>query len=263
MPTVKSVARAARMLRLLCQASDGVTLTDVSADLGLHKTTALRLLRTLVSERMARRDSETGRYHLDTGLWLGATWAAEEALSFRASVQALLRELAEGTGATVFVMIPDGMRRRMVPTVWSLPDRPVRMDPSATTSQMQSMHANGGGKCYLASLPEAELREWLNSDLPRLTPRTITSPEKLLAELEQVRKQGYALNQQEAELGSSGVAVPVQDQSGVVIASLSFAVMPEDLTEAHLRKWVPQMRQAAEQLSQLFGGGRRPERKKG
>lgn len=263
MPTVESVARAARMLRLLCQAADGIALSEVSADLGLHKTTALRLLRTLVSERMARKDPETGRYHLDTGLWLGAARAAEEALSFRASVQALLRVLAEGTGATVFVMIPDGMRRRMVPTVWSLPDRPVRMDPGATTSQMQTMHANGGGKCYLAHLPEAELREWLSSSLPRLTPKTITSPEKLLAELEQVRQQGYALNQQEAELGSSGVAVPVRDQSGAIVASLSFAVMPEDLTEANLEKWVPRMKRAAEQLSQLFGGGRRPRRKRG
>lgn len=259
---IESVVRAARVLRLLCQAENGVALSDVSAELGLHKTTALRLLRTLVAEQMARKDPDTGRYHLDTGLWLGAARVAEEALSFRASVQELLRELSDRTGATVFLMVPDGRRRRMVPTLWSLPNSPVRMDPAATTSLMQTMHANGGGKCYLAGLPEAEARTWMKGGLPALTPLTITDPAELLAELRKVRRQGYALNQQEAELGSSGVSAPVRDQRGAVIASLSFAVMPEALTSANLRRWLPILKRGAEHLSQLIGTPGRPKRRK-
>ena len=66
------------------------------------------------------------------------------------------------------MMVPDLIGRRMAPTLWGLPDRPVRMDPSATTIQMQSMHANAGGKCYLAGLSEEELLEWVRGEMPKL-----------------------------------------------------------------------------------------------
>jgi len=258
MPAVESVARAARVLRMLCHASEGLSLADVSSGLGLNKTTALRLLRTLAAERMARRDATTGRYYLDVGLWLSSAHAVEEALSFRSAAQALLAALAKETGATAFIMIPDLVGRRMVPTLWALPDRPVRMDPSATTIQMQSMHANAGGKCYLAGLSDDELLDWVSRGMPKLTPNTLATLEELRPELAQVRTQGYALNRQENALGSSGLAVPIRDRSGEVVASLSFAVMPEELTEANLRKWVPQLLQASARLSQLMRSGAGP-----
>jgi len=258
MPAVESVARAARLLRMLCHASEGLSLTSLSSGLGLNKTTALRLLRTLAAERMVRRDAATGRYYLDVGLWLSSAHAVEEALSFRSAAQALLTALAKETGATAFVMVPDMIGRRMAPTLWALPDRPVRMDPSATSIEMQSMHANAGGKCYLAGLSEDEFLDWSSRGMPRLTPNTLGTLEELRSELAQVRTQGYALNRQENALGSAGVAVPIRDRSGEVIASLSFAVMPEELTEANLRKWVPQLLQASARLSQLMRGGPGP-----
>jgi DNA-binding IclR family transcriptional regulator len=253
-PIVKSVARAVHILSFLFYSTEAKSLAEISAAVGLHKTTALRLLRTLESEGIVRRDDPNGRYEFNPVASLRAAPVIRQLASMASLSQEVLDELANRTGETVVVICPDETGRCAQATMWALSPRPLRLDPGAGRPRM-FLHAVAAGKCCLAYLPRDELREWMKDGLPAVTPHTITSRKRLLAELADVRRQGYALNREEAITGVPGLAVPLRDATGAVIAGLSVAAVGGELTDDRIQQWVPLLRSAAELLSEFMYGG--------
>ncbi len=89
--------------------------------------------------------------------------------------------------------------------------------------------------------------------MPPLTATTITSPDELRAELAKVRAQGYAIDICERENGLFGVAAPVRDVAGRVIATISFSGPAERINTPLLPAWIEVLRQSADQISSVFG----------
>jgi IclR family acetate operon transcriptional repressor len=237
-------------MEALWRESDGKRLSHLSAELGLHKTTALRLLRTLVAIGAAHRDESSDRYFLGAAAFIAITHGRPSSSPTPGTVQETLDEVAGATGMFAVLATPDLELRRVVFTAVSKPgEGAVR---NAAEKLVRPMHAAACGKIHLANLSQAELGRWMRGELPRVTDSTITSRARLAAELKQVKRQGYALGMGECCPGYSGLAVPVLGAEGRVVASLGVAVRSTQAADLDLARTLDVLRRASERISELL-----------
>jgi DNA-binding IclR family transcriptional regulator len=211
---VRSVERAIAILDFLAQGG-WRTGADVARELGVHRSTALRLLGTLERHALVERDQRTARYRLGRRLPQLASVVTGE-LDLRYVARPVCEQLATAAGetATLDVLIGDVI----VPIEQA----------TASTSVMSvnwlgrrtPVHCTASGKAITAFGP-AEVRERL-LDLPldRVTPHTITDRPELEAQLEEVRRAGVARTHEELEVGLDAIAAPVFGAEGEVVAAL-------------------------------------------
>jgi IclR family acetate operon transcriptional repressor len=254
MPIVRSVERASRIMESLFLAPEGRHLTDISRQLGLHKTTVLRLLRTLMAVHLVEKDEASERYRWEPHLWFGLASRVRQLWARVDLAQDLLQRLAAATGESTALMVPDFQRRQMVLVASALSDKALLVDP-AVGGRALPMNATAAGKSYLAGLPEAELEQWLQGELPRRTEHTITSPDRLREDLKAVRQRGYAIAREEWLPGACGLAAAVVDGRGRTVGSLGVVVPLARMTEANVARWLPLLRQTASRVSALVGPG--------
>jgi DNA-binding IclR family transcriptional regulator len=247
---VQSVDRALSILEVL--ARDGEAgVTEIAADLGVHKSTAFRLLATLEAHRLVEQDGERGRYRLGVGnlRLAGATTAR---LDLVQEARPVCRQLAADTGETVNITV-----RAETSALY--------LDQVAGSSALQShnwvgqhipLHATSNGKVLLSELEDAQLKKAVR-ELPRYTDQTVTTMSKLVAELAHVREQGYALAVDELETGLTAVAAPIRNAHGDVIASISVSGPSFRLTADRLDRAIPLLLAAALEVSHRLGWGQR------
>jgi IclR family pca regulon transcriptional regulator len=114
-------------------------------------------------------------------------------------------------------------------------------------------HSTSMGKVLLAGLPDADLAPlFAKGPLPRLTPKTITSVEGLRREIERTRELGYAINDEEIEIGLRSIAVPIRNETGETCAAINISAPAARASVAQLRKWLPELRRASEAISLLI-----------
>lgn len=219
--SVQSVDRALTILELL--AADGqLGVTEIAGLLSVHKSTASRLLATLESHGLAEQLPDRGRYRLGLGV-LRLAGATRSRLDVVQESRPVTQALAAEIGETVNVVILSGRET-------------LYLDQVAGTSALQihnwvgsrnPLHATANGRVLLAHLAEAErdalLAATTDTDgrLPRLTDRTLSTLDTVLAELTAVAARGYAVASDELEVGLTAVAAPIRGAEGTVIASLS------------------------------------------
>jgi DNA-binding IclR family transcriptional regulator len=248
--SVQSVDRALTILEMLAREGEA-GVTEIAADLGVHKSTAFRLLATLEAHRLVEQDGERGRYRLGVGnlRLAGATTAR---LDLVTEARPVCRQLAADTGETVNITVRSETRA-------------LYLDQVAGSSALQShnwvgqhipLHATSNGKVLLSELSEAELKDAVRA-LPRVTDRTVTSRSKLRADLAEVRETGYALVVDELEVGLTAAAAPVRSAHGDIVASMSISGPTFRLTEEKLAETVPMLIAAATEVSHRLGWGQR------
>jgi IclR family acetate operon transcriptional repressor len=254
---VRAVERAGKVLEVLLAAPpEGLPLAEIAEQTGLHKTTALRLLRSLTSIRVVRRLSGTDRYAWDALHWLGVAMKVRATVSRADTVQALVEALAVRSGETVGLGYGNIAKREVLFVAVGTSKNLLRVDLGETRSF--PLHACASGKMCLAHMPEAEVREFAAKGLPAMTARTITSLPKLLEELARVRKQGYAIAREEGLVGVVGVAVPLRDDAGGVVAALSLIAPAQRATDEALKQWIRLLQDASGEITRLLyaaGGG--------
>jgi DNA-binding IclR family transcriptional regulator len=247
---VQSVDRALTILELL--AHDGESsVTQIAGGLGVHKSTAFRLLATLEAHRLVEQVNDRGRYRLGVGnlRLAGATTARLDVVS---EARPVCRQLAADTGETVNITVLSDTSA-------------LYLDQQAGSSALQShnwvgqripLHATSNGKVLISELSESDLAEAL-PDLPRFTDQTITSRRRLVEELAEVRRTGYALAVDELENGLTAAAAPIRSAHGDIIASMSISGPTFRLDQARLADEVPRVVAAALEVSHRLGWGRR------
>jgi len=240
-------------MEALFLAPEGRRLVELSQQLGLHKTTVLRLLRTLVATGAARRDLVTDRYYWNPMQWVALASSVREAMARADAVGQVLQQTAEALGETVVLATPDIAHRRTIKSACAEPSSALHVDLSNV--RVLPMHATCAGKVLLSGLSESALEEWVRGELAMVTPHTITDPKRLAQEVRTARRQGYAICHQEAVLGLSGMAVAVLDNSGRLVGALC-AVAPTERFPSHsVEDWVSRLRSAADSLSVLLYPG--------
>jgi len=250
-PALRSVSRALRLLRGLDHSTSGRGLGDLSSALGLHKTTALRLLRTLVAAGIIVHEESTGRYLHNPAFWVGLAPFLRPALSLTSDTDTLLKRLAQSAEATVVIGLVDETGRNVVDLMRAVPSSPVYVEHS--DFEHRSLHATSAGKCYLAAASYDEVAEYARGGLARVTGQTIVSIRRLREELALVRQQGYALNLGEAVAGEFYMGVPLRGPDGLVIGGVVRALPDRHLTDDALREYLAPLRETSEGISDLIG----------
>lgn len=223
------------------------SISDVAAASGLDRATARRCLLTLAHHGYADWD---GKFFTLTPRVLRLGTACLASMPMPAIVQPALDALSDRIGESSSVSILDGaeivyVARAAQRKVMSISLMPGSRLPAYCTSM---------GRVMLAALPEAEARSRIGTaPLPARTPHTLTAPDAIMAELARVKAQGFALIDQEVELGLRSVAVPLTNARGQVIAALNvgLAAGPEPM-EAVGGRLVPELQTVAAQLRALL-----------
>lgn len=215
--TVNSVEHAIRLVELLAGSESVHSVSQMAQSLGLPRATIYRLLKTLAQREWVVQDDKTYRLSFRlSGLFHGASAGAEAALAER--VTPLLRQLVNETGETAHFGVLDGDRVVYLAKVDS--PHPIRM--FSDVGWRGPLHATGVGKVLLASAEARLLERVCDRGLDPLTRNTIVEKGKLQEELAQIRKQGYALDDEELIDGLTCVAVPVMS-AGQVRGAISVA----------------------------------------
>lgn len=216
---LSSVATAARILREFGKHGTQFGVTQLARRVGVGKSTAHRIIWTLVEEGLLEKVEETGLFRLTTTMRaLGAS--AETAQRLHEAATIPLDRLRRKTNGTLHLAILDGLDVLYV----ERREGPGAIPVFRAIGTRTSAHATSSGKVLLAFLPVDHQRHLIaDMRLTPKTPRTITSRREFLAELEKVRHQGYAENRGESEPGMCSIAAPVRDPLGQVIASVSVA----------------------------------------
>ena len=239
-----------RLLLLLEEvAASGVpvTPTEVNSRLGLPKPTVHRLFSTLEDEGFLQRDID-GRSYSPGARLRRLSVNVLSSLRIRAARVAVLNALAHEVGETCNIATPD--RDAMVyldrvETKW-----PLRIQlPIGTTVPF---HCTASGKMYLSSLRPSHLDQYLNAaPLARQTDKTMTDVVGLLEELKAIKAQGFATDAEEFMDGMVAMAVPITDESGRLLSTLSIHAPIQRLSLANLRSHLPLMQDTAQKLAKL------------
>lgn len=222
--SVRAVERVADILDTLQQAESGASLARLAEVTGLPKSSVFRYLATLEARGYVERDPATGDFVL--GVALPSHRRHFDLLI--AHARPLLERLRDRFGETVNFAVLDDDKVRYLEIVES----PKAMRLAARRGDRDYVHSTAVGRAIAAGLPERELRRILSSaGMPAMTPRTITSVDELLARLQDVRADGFAIDDEENEEGARCVAVALPGTrlpAGISISAPAVRLSRED-----------------------------------
>ncbi len=247
---VQSVDRALSILEVLARIGEA-GVTEIAAELDVHKSTAFRLVATLESHRLVEQSSDRGKYRLGIGL-LRLAGATTARLDLVQEARPICRQLASDTGETVNIAVLSESSALYLDQVAGSS----ALQPHNWVGQHIPLHATSNGKVLLSGLDQSALEAILGK-LPTYTPATITRRPKLREELDRVREQGYAVAVDELEVGLTAAAAPIRNAHGDVVASMSVSGPTFRLTADRIDDVVGLLVQAAEEVSHRLGWGQR------
>lgn len=245
----QSLERGLDVLETIATEGAELGVRELARRCGLSPTIVQRLVSSLASRGYIEKNGETSRYHLGhQALALGAS--GEGAFDYVVAARRELERLAHEHHLNGFVSVLRGGRAIYLLAVQADGPVAIKVHPG---SEMP-LHSTGAGKVLLASLSDSEARKVLGArKLAAITPHTLTDPAALVALLPKVRRQGFALVNEENIPGVLSVGAPIRDRTGAVVAALSVAFpkyLDSGLTLASVE---PLVTAAALRISRLLG----------
>ena len=247
--TLRSVDRAIAVLKAFSEEEPELGVTELSRRLELSKSTVYRLLASLQQEGVVDQDPETEKYRLGIELVSLAGLVLKQ-IDARQVARPCLRSLAEASEETVNLTVLTG------------DGKVINIDGISSPRMVRNVgwigremlpHCISSGKALLAYLPQQQLEHILAKGLPRFTEKTITDPSLLQKELKRVRQQGYAVAQEELEVGLSAVAAPIWNHEGKVVAAVSVSGPSFRLSSEKIPELAELTRRAANEISHQLG----------
>lgn len=247
-----SVQSLDRALTLLGQVavSDGLSLTELSQRAGFAPSTAHRLLMTLQSHGMV--DFLDDLQHWVIGV---EAYRIGSAFLRRTNVveigRAVMHDLMEASGETVNLAIADDGDVVFISQVETHEAIRAFFRPGSRGP----MHASGIGKALLAELPDRKVRQILQKQgLAGFTAKTIVDSAQLLAELHTTRHRGWALDDEERNLGMRCVAASIYNEHGEAVAGISVSGPTVRIPDQRIGELGPQVKRAADRITASIGG---------
>jgi DNA-binding IclR family transcriptional regulator len=225
-----------------------VTPTEVNRTIGLPKQTLHRMFASLEGQGFLQREHDGRTYAPGRRLRAMATGVVASIWNSAARV-AIMSSLADDIGETCNLAIPD--RNGMlyvdrVETKWPLQ---IRLQVGSKVP----LHCTASGKLFLSTLSKAQLRRVLaNLKLEKLTSKTMTDPKAITNEIDYIRTKGYSWDNEEMVEGMIALAVPIKDERGRFVSSLSFHAPTQRLTFASAHQYLDRLHAAAFELSQIL-----------
>jgi DNA-binding IclR family transcriptional regulator len=242
----QSLSRALTILMSLGE--DARSLDQLATELGVHKSTVLRLLQTMESQRFVTHDSQH-QYVLGSKLFELANRALEQR-DVRTIARPHLSALNSVTGQTIHLATYESGEAIYIDKFDA--NQSVRM--YSRIGRPAPLHCTAVGKVLVAAQPRTEWRAIAERlDYRDFTERTIRTSDRYLAELELVATQGYAEDHEEHESFVNCIGVPVRNGTGAVVAAVSMSVPDMLLDHDQVLAELPQLRAAADAISTELG----------
>ena len=247
--SIQSVDRAMTLLEAIAEAGGESTLTELSRRTSLNISTCHHLLSTLVQRGYVAKVPVRRSYALGARIHYLCNASLQVDLPARAAP--FIEQINERTGETVHLAVLQGDAMMKIAKRESR--HPVRVD-TGTLGKSDAPHATATGKAMLAWLPEDDMRRVLSSGLPRFTPKTITEWPALIEALRHVRRNGYAMDDEEYQPGVICIGAPIRDHNGAVVGAISASTPTMRANDDHLTLVREQITAAVRALSAELGG---------
>jgi IclR family acetate operon transcriptional repressor len=243
--SVRAVDRALDVLLCFTSQTPELTMTQIAERVGIHKSTAHRLLATLENKRFIQRDQETGIYRLGIRL-LQMAYLTLEQNDLRRLAAPFMHHLCDLYEENIDLTVLDDTDVVFI----NILEGPQRVKLAAAIGQRLPAFATASGKAILGFMPEKLVRCILDRGMPQLTPHTLNSPDVLLKDLNSVKEQGFAISEQELEQQINAVAAPIFDQENHPIASIAVAGPAYRLTRERMMDIGPIVAATAREITQ-------------
>ncbi len=241
---IQVLDRAVALLDILERRDEGATLKVLGLESGLSPSTAFRILAALIKHDLVARD-EAGRYLLGPR-FLHLAARVRTRLDLREIARPEMEWLRDQTGETVNLTLREGDEVVYVERVTS--HRMMRVEQ--VIGSRAPLHVTAVGKLMLGEAgPEARLGYARRTRLKRYTPNTLSTQTGLFQDIENARERGYALDNEEAEMGVGCIGVLIRDANGATVAGLSVSAPIERRQES----WIPLVMEAGNRISRKLG----------
>ena len=248
-PSVPALVRGLAILERIARSRRGLTFAQLTRHFDFPKSSVHTLLVTFEREGFLRRDTETGRYMAGTKL-VNIAGMALDGVVLREKAAPLLRNLARDTDMTAHLAVLDRDEVILVARV----DRPGPPRVATWVGKRMDVHCTSLGKCLIAHLPEEELDRIIRDrGLLRHNENTIVSPVRLKHDLARTRALGYALDDQEEEIGGRCVGAPIWNREAQVVAAVSVTGNTSRITDETLEPIAELVKGTALAISQQLG----------
>ncbi|MGG1639194.1 IclR family transcriptional regulator [Paenibacillus sp. FSL K6-3182] len=250
MPIIQALDRALKIIDLFDEQHMEYKLSEISSEMDLHKSTVHSLLKTLQIHDYITQDEQTGKYRL------GMRFVEKGQLllnhfDIREIARPHLRALSATTGQTTHLVIMDDGKEGIYIDKVEGHKAAIRY---SRIGRRIPLHSSAVGKvlaAFRSIKDQVQIAE--GHTFVKLTDKTIDSPEAFLKELEQVRKQGYAIDNEENEPGVRCAAAPIYNHNGQVIAAMSISTMVAHVDDQELAHLIDLIRQETSEISRQLG----------
>ncbi len=248
-PQSQTVDRALSILKMIAAENEEMSVTEIANRLEIYPSVVSRLITTLEYHNLLRQNPHTRRYWLGLGLVeLGSK--ALDSIDLVEVAKPMLQHLSDETAETVFLMILDRDAGVYVAKMSS--PKPIAIQ--SEVGHREPLHSSAVGKSLVAFLPEDERNRIVERvGLPKLTPNTITDPEQFHEELANVRAQGYAIDNEEGEVGIRCIGAPIFNHNHYPIASVSISTPAFRTPLERLLGWRDALLAATQAISHELG----------
>lgn len=252
--SVPSAERALLILEALARSRSGLGLSQLRCQLGMPRSSTHCLLVTLERAGYVYRDHLTHRYRLGLRL-LGLANMALSHIGLRDLAKPALRQLVERTGLTAHMGVLDGAEGVLIEKME--PPGPVR--PATWVGKRMGLNCTAIGKALLASLSDLQLEHLIHKHgLLRHNENTIVSVKKLKQDCETIRKVGYAVDDEEEELGMRCVGAPVLNERLEAVAAISVTGTTTQIHSGNIQALAQEVKAAAMKISAQLGLAQAP-----
>lgn len=249
-PGNQSGEKLLTILEYIIIKGEPMRLQDISRELNINKSTALRFLNTLVGRGYVSQNEETSKYCATYKIRALAN-RVDLHTELRKIARPYMEQLARIFGESVNMAVEDKMRSVYVEVIKGSNQTLMTVQK---VGNAVPMHCTGNGKVLLLNYTEEELDHFIEvRGLPRYTEHTLTDKKSLMEELDRIRERGYAYDEQERELGARCVAFPIYGDKGKVVAGVSVTGPENRMTDEIIAPKIGRFRQIAAELSNQLG----------
>jgi DNA-binding IclR family transcriptional regulator len=244
---LKSVLKTLSVLECFSTRDRKLSTSEIARRTGLPRGTAHRVLITLREAGLLEQEQDT--YRLGVKLFeLGTVVLAN--MDLHREAQSFVEALTKVTGETVHLCVFNGQQTTLIKLGQPSRDRTTN---TVVVMETSPAHCTATGKAALAFQPDSVIARVIGLGLRSYTPQTIVHAPLLLKELEEIRQQGYAVDEEEYSLGTRCVAAPIRNASGRVFASISVSGPIRRMTKAKMASTTRLVIQYAEGISAQLG----------
>lgn len=246
--SMQTIHRAIQILRAFSLENKMLTLTDLHNRTGLSKASLQRILSTLVFEGILQKNEETKKYQLGLELlFLGNL--VEKNSSLLSIATPIMEEIQLKTGESISLNVIEDNMRKCIGYLKSKHE----LQTLTFIGQESPLYAGASAKILLAYLPGAELEKYIEeSNLGKITDKTITSKDSLVEELMKIRQQGYAISFGERIKGAVSISAPIFNPFYEILAGLSIAIPSPRFEEYDKDTLIELIKEGAEKITKAI-----------